>query len=150
MPWSERSKENLRKKQHGVNEPEGRSLIILNVPESVSQTDEQSRAKHDFQQWKFLGDAMQVTNVAVIDTFRIPSSPKYEGKGPRPLKLTMLTNSMADAVFNSWNEFRHNLPREIKIIRETRSPKPDKTVAQNITQVYKKNDNAPALVKPAT
>ena len=50
IPWSKRKSSSQKGKQHPTGKHEGRSLVILNGPESESHLDTQCRNKHDFQQ----------------------------------------------------------------------------------------------------
>lgn len=120
VPWKEREKSAHKGKHREIEK--GKSLLILNIPEPASDSDMQCQNKHDYHQWKYLSDAIEANNEAVIDIFRIPKSPKYEGNGPRPLKLTFLTTAMADTVYKNWNRFRYKLPREIRILHRNTKP----------------------------
>ena len=51
----------------------------------------------------------------VVDTFRIPQSPKYMGDGPCPLKITFLTGDMASDVRERWTRLKRFLPRGIRL-----------------------------------
>lgn len=153
VPWSERVKSSSKGGQNSIIKPDERSLIILNVPESASTINTKSGTQHDLQQWQYIGRNIQATNVAVVNLFRIPKSPKYEGNGPRPLKLTLLTTAMADSVYKHWRDSRQKLPREIRIIRG--SPKrPHGTMEPSIADAHSneltpKNASLPAPVESA-
>ena len=141
VPWSERANSPFKGGQRSIDKHDKRCLLILNVPETASDTDPQCRAMHDKQQWKYLRKTIQANNEVVVDMFRIPKSPRYEGNGSRPLKLTLLTASMADTVYNNWCRYRQKLPREIRIVRGS-SKRPSETVPQPV-----ENLNGSSIVK---
>lgn len=156
VPWSERAKSPLKGGHCPVDIDDGRCLLILNVPEAASDIDRQSRTVHDHKQWNYLSNIIQADKVAVVDMFRIPKSPKYEGDGPRPLKLTLLTAGMAKAVYNNWCSFRKKLPREIRITRQASKRRsetlPESGVDQNgrcSIEKQSKNGILPALMESA-
>ena len=159
VPWSERKTSSLTEAGHHKDKGDGRSLLILNVPESVSSHDANCSAKHDYQQWKYFSDTVLATDPAVIDIFRIPKSTKYEGSGPRPLKLTLLTSGMAETVYDNWKRFRAKLPKEIRIIHRVSKPETDtakvpapglsQTSKRNSAKVLPKNDQQPAPTESA-
>ncbi|KAF8570458.1 hypothetical protein P879_00239 [Paragonimus westermani] len=118
VPWWERSRK--LGIQANINGAEGRSLIILGVLETDETSDKKMRNKHSFLRWKFLSDTLKTDDVAVVDTFRIPKSPKYIGTGPKPLKLTLFRSEMLDIVKTQWQLYRNLLPRELEISSSTR------------------------------
>lgn len=122
VPWWERSQKS--DKVTKITRTDDRSLIILGVPENEETSDKKLQNKHDFLQWKFLSDTIQANNVAVVDTFRIPKSPKYMGSGPRPLKLTLLRSEMLGTVKTQWERYRNILPKEIRLSSSIRTRKP--------------------------
>ncbi|KAF8566167.1 hypothetical protein P879_09172 [Paragonimus westermani] len=117
VPWWGRSRKPGI--QASINGAEGRSLIILGVPETDETSDEKMRNKHDFLQWKFLSDTLKTDDVAVVDTFRIPKSPKYMATGPKPLKLTLLRSEMLGIVKTRCQRYQHFLSRELRISSST-------------------------------
>jgi hypothetical protein len=144
VPWSERKKPTPNAKQSKSETPDGRSIVILNVPEYSGDSNVRCKSKHDFEQWRYLSDIIQATNEAATDIFRIPHSLKYQGSGPRPLKVTLLTDNMADRVFDNWKQFRSTLPKEIRMIRGNIKPRPNMTQEKINTQdMCQKNDCAP-------
>ncbi|OON15978.1 hypothetical protein X801_08213, partial [Opisthorchis viverrini] len=60
-------------------------------------------------------------NVAVVDTYRIPKSPKYMCTGPKPLKLTLLRGDMLNLIQTQWQRHRNLLPRELRISTSMRN-----------------------------
>ncbi|KAF8568307.1 hypothetical protein P879_01692, partial [Paragonimus westermani] len=111
------------------------------------------RNKHNFLQWKFVSDTLKTDDVAVVDTFRIPKSPKYMGTGPKPLKLTLLRSEMLDIVKTQWQRYRNLFPRELGISSSTRFKGPTdankvdakEPVEQCEITVPAKSDQPPAL-----
>ncbi|KAF8569903.1 hypothetical protein P879_07941 [Paragonimus westermani] len=57
VPWWERSRKPGI--QASIDDAEGRSLIILGVPETDEKSDKKMRNKHDFLRWKFLSDTLE-------------------------------------------------------------------------------------------
>lgn len=112
---------------------------------------------HDFLQWKFLSEILKTENVAVVDTYRIPKSPKYMGTGPRPLKLTLLRSEMLNVVKVQWQRYQNQLPRDLRISSSTRKNKsPDaaqadakELVEQCEPRVASKNDQSPTSPESA-
>ncbi|KAF8563260.1 hypothetical protein P879_12009 [Paragonimus westermani] len=156
VPWWERScKPGI---QASINGAEGRSLINLGVPETDETSDKKMRNKHDFLQWKFLGDTLKTNDVVVVDTFRIPKSPNYMGTGPKPLKLTPLRSEMLDIVKTQWQRYRNLFPRELRISSSTRLKGPTdaykvdakEPVEQCEITVPAKSDQPPALPESAS
>lgn len=161
VPWCERSRK--LSQETSVKQTVDRSIIILGVPEIEETCDAKLQNKHDFLQWKFLSDILKTNDVAVVDTFRIPKSPKYAGIGPRPLKLTLLRSEMLSVVKSHWDRYQNLLPRELRISSSTRSNKssssthstrPTDTAKTNagepVTQVPAKNDPMPTPTESAS
>lgn len=119
--------------QGSINRSEDRNLIILGVPECNESADKNTQRTHDYQQWKFISETLSIEDVAVVDTFRIPKSPKYMGTGPRPLKLTLLRSTMVNIVKTRWECNRNLLPKELRIrlnIRNQASATKSSTVVE--------------------
>lgn len=121
VPWWERSRK--PGKTDNINRAEDRSLIILGVPDTDETSDKKIQNKHDFLQWKFISDILKTDDVAVVDTFRIPRSPKYMGTGPKPLKLTLLRSEMLSIVKTQWQRYRNLLPSELRLSTTKRANK---------------------------
>ena len=119
IPYAERIKQSQQEKQPCMHKDQNRSLIILNVPEDSSDSSKSSDIKHDLEQWKYISDSIQASNEAAVDIYRIPKSPNYHGDGPRPLKVTLLTSTRADALLMNWNKHRNLLPKEMIFIQKT-------------------------------
>ncbi|KAF8572412.1 hypothetical protein P879_00931 [Paragonimus westermani] len=156
VPWWERSRKPWI--QASIDGAEDRSLIILGVPETDDTSDKKMRNKHDFLQWKFLSDTLETDDLAVVNTFRIPKSPKYIRTGPKPLKLTLLRSEMLDTVKTQWQRYQNLLPRELRISSSTRLKGPtgaDKVNAKEPVEqceitVPAKNDQPPTLPESAS
>jgi hypothetical protein len=153
VPWLERTKPSLPGQQQNVQKHDGRSVIILNVPEPTPDSDKNAKTSHDLNQWKYLSNTIQTNDEAVVDIFRIPKSPRYEGNGPRPLKIRLLTASMVASVLSNWKRYRHKLPRDIRFVSGIPKQHPD-TVVESMpepkndtpieTPTVSKNDSLPA------
>ncbi|OON17725.1 hypothetical protein X801_06434, partial [Opisthorchis viverrini] len=112
-PWSERSRKNTPHPTNSTNKhTNDRSLIILGVPEPNKTT-------------------LEIENVAVVDTYRIPKSPKYLGTGPRPLKLTLLRGDKLNLIQTQWRRHRNFLPRDLRISTSMRNNKPTEETKVN-------------------
>ncbi|KAF8567924.1 hypothetical protein P879_11513 [Paragonimus westermani] len=103
-------------------------------------------------------DTLKTDDLAVVDTFRVPKSPKYMGTGPKPLKLTLLRREMLDIVKTQWQRYRNLLPRELSISSSTRFNGPtdaDKVNAKEPVEqceitVPAKNDQSPTPEESAS
>ena len=117
VPWWER---NHRAGIRGnTTHTEDRTLIILGVPEVEQYADRKTQSKHDFLQWKFVSDLLNLDDVTVVDTFRIPKSSRYMGTDPRPPKLTMLYREMVTAAKTQWQMFGKLLPEGVRLCSRT-------------------------------
>ena len=52
------------------------TLVFIGIPEAANAAAKKQVLTHDSQQWKFIEDQMGLKNCVVVDTFRIPKSPK--------------------------------------------------------------------------
>ena len=114
LPWWERT---LKARNAVVDRSKHRNLILLGVPEAE---DPSKQKQHDFLQWKFISDTLSLKNIAVVDVFRIPKSPKYIGVGPRPLKLTFLRDGMQEEARSQWKQNHKRLPKYLRLTESVR------------------------------
>jgi hypothetical protein len=154
VPWTERYKN--RSKSATSDNANAKSLILLGVPEATDTSMGESLSHHDAQQWGFISTVIGAHDVAVVDTFRIPNSPKYQGSGPRPLKLTLLTEGMAETIRIKWKQSAHYLPKYIRISSRVHRQQTIKTEilqvdidADNVLNNTLKNAELPTLQGPA-
>ncbi|KER29929.1 hypothetical protein T265_03521 [Opisthorchis viverrini] len=149
IPWSERSRKNTPHPTNSTNKHTNDcSLIILGVPEPNKTSDKIAQNTHDYLQWQFLCSTLEVENAAVVDTYRIPKSPKYLGTGPRPLKLTLLRGDMLNLIQAQWQRHRNLLPRELRINTSMRNNIPTEETKVNEDEAVgetSKNDQLPTL-----
>ncbi|OON18407.1 hypothetical protein X801_05740 [Opisthorchis viverrini] len=97
-------------------------------------------------QCQFLCSTFEIETVAVVDTYRIPKSPKYMGTGPRPLKLTLLRGDMLNLIQTQWQRHRNLLPRELRISTSMRNNIPTEETKVNEDEAVgdtSKNDQLP-------
>ena len=132
-----------------------RSLVLLGVPEASSTDMRNVDPYQDAEQWRYISNLLGTNDVTVMDTFRIPLSPKYEGSGPRPLKLTFLNSSMKEKVQAMWRERRHTIPREVRLSSTHMTPnsiipRPDITNANLENIEPPKNGVPPTPVESVT
>ncbi|OON14515.1 hypothetical protein X801_09693, partial [Opisthorchis viverrini] len=145
--WSERTRKNTPQPINSTNKhTNDRSLIILGVPEPNETSDKIPQNTHDYMQWQFLCSTFEIENVAVVDTYRIPKSPKHMGTDPRPLKLTLLRGDMLNLIQTQWQRHRNLLLRELRISTSMRNNIPTEETKVNEDEAISetsKNDQLP-------
>ena len=146
VPWWERR--NAKTKEKAKEAIQERSVVLLGIPDVTNVSCLNQSRSHDIQQWKFIEGVLGLKEVALVDTFRIPRSPRYSGTGPRPLKLTFLTSDMANVVRTQCLKSRNLLLPDIRV--STMKPKIITPEQQpNESDNKTKNDCQPTLLESA-
>lgn len=113
IPWSERQKSKKDPKTARINRSK-RTLMIHGIPES-SDDNEWSKRENDRREWNFVQELLGMKDILTTGLTRIPHSPKYQGSGPRILKVSLLNEIMVDTLVESWNFNKRILPPELKL-----------------------------------
>jgi hypothetical protein len=149
IPWWERR--NAKTDDKTKEARQERSVVLLGIPDATNESCPNQSRSHDIQQWKFIEEVIGLKEVALVDTFRIPRSPRYFGTGPRPLKLTFLTSNMADFVRTQCLKSRNLLPRDIRV--STLKPKiitPEQPTNESDNNANSKNAKGPTQSESAS
>jgi hypothetical protein len=97
-----------------VDDRRRRSIIVHNVP-ALEGSDGSAQAMHDLEQWRFLALLIGLSELAVIGVNRLPRPAHLASIiAPRLLRITFLTEEMAEKAFAAWPAARILLPVGIR------------------------------------